>query len=144
MRRLTKLEESYFGLFRGQETKDKGSILGISGMSDNERQCKVIYRGNSVISATKFYKNDIIEVCPTREISKHSLYTRDVRDLVLEVIPNSLYVIPFGYCQHYDVVDRNHPTPNCDYEWDDSNHTIVIRALCSIPKNSVLVLNMQK
>ena len=109
----------------------------------NVNQCKIYTDGYSVYANSKFYANDIIEICPTKRIDKSSLYSRDVRDIIFEVIPNEYYVIPFGYCQYYDI-KNGHNTPNCDYLWDPISQTIVIKAITKINKYDKLILNLSK
>ena len=110
----------------------------------NVNICRVYSDGNSVYSNAKFQLGDIIEVCPTRPIEKNSLYTREVRDMAFEVEPDTVWVIPMGYCQYYNIIDKQHPEANCDYEWDENKKAIIVRALCTIPKNSRLILNLEK
>ena len=137
-------EKSWYGLFYGQEPRDKTNIKKVTMIPTNLNQCKICSDGKSVYSNSQFYPGDIIEVCPTKSIDKLSLYTKDMRDIVFEVIPNEKYVIPFGYCQYYDVISKSNPDPNCDYMWDGDNNKIVIRALNRILKNTKLVLNIRK
>ena len=137
-------EDSLYGLFKKEKPRDKSKIVSCQATATNDNQCKVYYDGKGVYSNAKFRNGDIIEVCPTRPISKNSLYTRDVRDMAMEVEPGLMFVIPFGYCQHYNIVDRQHPEANCYYEWDGARNVIVIRANCTIPKNSVLILDTGK
>ena len=107
--------------------------------------CKVYSDGKSVYTQRKFYKGDIIEICPCREISKQSLYTSDIRKLVFEVVPNEQYVIPMGYCQYYDISQNSSSLVlggNCEYIWDPNRLVIVIKATKNIAKNEKLVLNL--
>lgn len=137
-------ESGLYGLFNDAPVRNKKNISQVNMRPTNANQCHVYYDGNSVYSNAKFYTGDIIEICPSRRIEKNSLYTKDVRDMVFEIEPNTLFVIPMGYCQYYNIIDKQHPEANCDYEWDDGKHSIVIRALCTIPKNSRLILNIEK
>lgn len=106
-------------------------------------KCRVFTDGSSVYSNAKFHCGDVVEICPARSIEKNSLYTKDVRDMAFEVAPD-VFVIPMGYCQYYNVVDAQHPEPNCTYEWDDKRKSVVIRALCTVPKASILILQIEK
>ena len=137
-------ETSWYGLFYDQELKDKNNIRHIDMISRDQNKCKIYSDGNSVYSNAVFYPGDIIEVCPTRDINKTSLFSRDVRDIVFEVIPNEHYVIPFGYCQYYDILQNNIDYPNCDYLWDPVAKTIIIKALRKIFRDEKLVLNIKK
>jgi len=96
-------------------TKDK--ITRINMIPTNVNACKVYYNGQGVYSNAKFYTGDIIEVCPVRCVGKDSLYSKDMRDIVLEVIPNNKWVIPFGYCQYYTPATYKKDA-NCSYEWN--------------------------
>ena len=110
----------------------------------NAHQCSVLFDGKHVYSNAKFHCGDIIEICPTAKITKNALYAREVRDLAFEVEPDELFVIPMGYCQHYDIIGNQYSEPNCDWEWNGDDSTIVIRAMSTIPQNSVLILNLEK
>lgn len=109
----------------------------------NANVCKIVSDGKSVYSATTFYPDDIIEVCPTRTIDKSSLYSKDMRDMVFEVVPNKEWVLPFGYCQYYDI-PRIKEEPNCTFIWDPVARVVVIKALTKIPKYAKLVLQIVK
>lgn len=141
--REIRLNEGWHNIFREQPKRVKKSIKGIGMIPSNAHQCRVCYDGKSVYANSKFHAGDIIEVCPCRPIERNSLYTRDVRDMVFEVEPNEKFVIPLGYCQYYNIIDGVHPEPNCDYEWNADDSTIVIRALCTIPKSTVLIINIE-
>ena len=65
--------------------------------------CKVYSDGNSVYAQRKFYPGDIVEICPCREVSKQSLYSNDVREMVFDVDDGKRFMIPMGYCQFYDI-----------------------------------------
>ena len=67
-----------------------------------------------------------------------------ILDLVFEVEIDTTFVIPMGYCQYYDIIDRFHPEANCDYEWNPEKKVIVIRAIKPIEKRTILVLNIEK
>jgi hypothetical protein len=112
-------------------------------LSNDVNQCKVYTDGKSVYANANFYPNDIIEICPTKKINITSLYSRDMRDIILETIPGEEYVIPFGYCQFYDIKDKFNE-PNCDYLWDSISKVLVIKALTKIYKGEKLVLNLCK
>ncbi len=135
---------SLYGLFRGDTKRDKKAIKKYDLVPTNARQCKVKFDGRSVYSNSRFFRGDIIEICPTRMVDKSALYSKDVRDMVFEVEPDTTFVIPFGYCQHYDIISKKHPEPNCDYEWNPDDGTIIIRALCTVPKDTRLILNIEK
>lgn len=140
-----RLDERYslYGMFSHPDVA-KSDIVGIDVIPTNVNVCRVAYDGEHVWSKRNFYSGDIIEICPTRPISKESLYSREVRDMAFEIVPNTMYVIPMGYCQHYDIISKFHPEANCDYEWNEKNNTLVIRALKEIPKDSLLILNIEK
>jgi len=122
-------------------TKDK--IVKINMIPTNANVCKIVSDGKSVYSAVKFYPGDIIEVCPARNINKDALYSKDMREIVFEVVPHEKWVLPFGYCQYYDTAGYGNDA-NCEYTWDADNHVIVIRATEQIPKHSKLVLKLVK
>lgn len=139
------LEESLADLFKNRRKKhDTSEIRDVKFGATDAEQCNVLFSKNSVWSKTKFWPGDIIEKCPCREISKSALYAREVRDMVFEVEPDEMYVIPMGYCQFYDIISRKNPKANCDYEWNPKDGTIVIRAICKIGKYEKLVLNIEK
>lgn len=147
MKRNKKLIEKFnlYKLFYDDyEYKDKSSIKHIDMVSTNKNICNIYSDGYSVYANTKFYPNDIIEICPTREIDRTSLYSRDMRNIVFEVIPNEQYVIPFGYCQYYDILSGDNNYANCDYLWDSIAKTIVIKAITKINKGEKLILNIRK
>ena len=122
------------------EVRDKRDLHKCDMVPTDCLQCNVRFRGKSVYTKCSFRIGDIIEVCPVRKVTKNALYSREVRDMTLEVIPNEEYVIPLGYCQYYDVIDKSHPEPNCSYEWNPRTKCIIIRAIQDIPKDTVLVL----
>lgn len=139
------LQESLSGLFKkNRKMNDISEIKDIKFGATDLEQCNVLFREGSVWSKVKFYPGDIIERCPCREVSKSSLYSRDVRDMVFEVVPDEEYVIPMGYCQFYDIKTKRTPVHNCDYEWNPVDKTIVIRAIKRIDKYEKLVLNIEK
>lgn len=133
-----------YRLFPEMKNHDKAEVRGINMVPTNARQCRVRCDGEKVYADTKFYPGDIVEICPCREISKQSLYTRDVRDIVFEVVKNRQYVIPMGYCQYYSILDSFHREPNCNWEWDAHRNAIVIRAIIRIQKDDELVLDVEK
>ena len=137
-------ESSWYNLFYDQEPKDKKNIKHIDMIGRNQNKCQIYSDGNSVYANAKFYPEDIIEICPTKQIDKSSLYSRDMRDIVFEVIPNTQYVIPFGYCQYYDILCNNFDEANCDYLWDPITKTIIIKAIKKILKDEKLILNIRK
>lgn len=136
-------ENRFYGLFPDEEPRDKTVICKVDMIPSNANQCKILSDGRSIYTNVSMYPGDIIEICPTKSIDKTSLYTKDMRDIVFEVDRNEKYVIPFGYCQYYDIADETHPA-NCDYIWDPNAQTIVIKALYRIPKHTRLYLNLQK
>jgi hypothetical protein len=109
----------------------------------NTNQCNILFDGQHVYSNAVFYPGDIVEICPTKQIDKQSLYSRDMRNIVFEVVPNEVYVIPFGYCQYYDIVSNNkNNIANCDYIWDSLTKCIIIKAIDKISANKRLILNI--
>lgn len=136
-------ENRFYGLFPNDVFHDKSTIKKIHMIPTNANQCKILSDGQYIYSAVKMYNGDIIEICPTKIIDKTSLYTKDMRDIVFEVIPNEKYVIPFGYCQYYAIADKTHPA-NCEYTWDEDKKIIVIRAIKHIQPNEKLYLNIVK
>ena len=137
-------EHSWYGLFYDQVMRDKSHIRKIEAVSTDVNQCQVFLHNNSVYANANFYPGDIIEVCPTKPIEKGLLFSRDIRDIVFEVVPNEEYVIPFGYCQYYDIPSRKNPESNCNYMWDVDGRVVVIRATSRIKKGSKLVLELTK
>lgn len=144
MKRNNINEHKWYGLFYGEEPRDRANIKKVDMIPTNVNQCRVCSDGKSVYSNSKFYPGDIIEICPTRQVDKSSLYSRDMRDIVFEIIPNEYFVIPFGYCQYYDILSKKNPKANCDYMWNEEDKTIEIRALQKIPRNTKLILNIAK
>lgn len=124
------------------ERYNKQKVVAITPVSTSANKCKISLDGNKVYAMEDFYPNDIIEICPTKTLNKSSLYSKDVRDVVFEVVPNEQWVIPFGYCQFYEIDDGQEP--NCGFIWDNVNRTIVIKALSKIPKFSKLILKIQQ
>ncbi|WQJ53265.1 MAG: hypothetical protein [Wendovervirus sonii] len=122
-------------------TKDK--IVKINMIPTDVNACRVKFGGHSVFTNAKFYTGDIIEICPARTVGKESLYSKDMRDIVFEVIPHEKWVVPFGYCQYYKHADYKNDS-NCSYEWDSKTGNIIIRALCNMPENTELVLQIVK
>ena len=118
---------------------NKSKINKINMIPTNANQCRVSCDGNYVYANTTFYPGDIIEICPTKNIDKSSLYSRDMRDSVFEVIPNKKWVLPFGYCRYY-LHDVALEEQNCTYIWDPIKNVIVIKAINKIPKYSKLFL----
>lgn len=137
-------EYSWYGLFIDQPKKDKSHIRRIDMIPADANCCRIYMHNNSVYANADFCLGDIIEVCPTRPIEKGLLFSRDIREIVFEVVPNEEYVIPFGYCQYYDIVSKINPLSNCDYMWDADSKVIVIRATERILKGSKLVLDLRK
>ena len=88
-RRIQHINEySWYGLFYDQPILDKSHIRKIEPVSSDVNQCQVYMKGNSVYSKTSFYPGEIIEICPTKPIDKGLLFSRDIRDIIFEVIPN--------------------------------------------------------
>lgn len=135
---------SWFGLFKDQKYGDKKHIKKIDMIPTDVNKCRISSDGMNVYANANFYPGDIIEICPTKAIDKAALYSKDMRDIVFEVIPNDYYVVPFGYCQFYAIVNKENPEANCDFLWDDAKRTIIIKALSRIPANSKLILNVKK
>ena len=136
-------EDRFYGLFIKDEPKDKTKIKQVNMIPRNANQCKILSDGRSIYTGVAMFPGDIIEICPTKQIDKSALYSKDMRDIVFEVERNEKYVIPFGYCQYYDIADEKHPA-NCDYIWDPNTNTIIIKALLRLPKDTKLYLNLQK
>lgn len=139
------INESWFddSLEYYQSHKDrynKSKIGKINMIPTNANQCRVQCDGEYVYSNAKFYPGDIIEICPTKNIDKSSLYSKDMRDSVFEVIPNKQWVLPFGYCRYY-LHDVPEEETNCTYIWDPIKKVIVIKATRKIEKNEKLLLN---
>lgn len=124
--------------------RDKSAIKRINMAATDMNKCKVICDGYNVYANAVFYPGDIIEVCPTRVIDNSALYSKDMRSIVFEVVPNTVYVIPFGYCQYYSIISKDNPVANCDYIWDDGKKVILIQAISKINKYEQLVLNINQ
>ena len=133
-----------YGLFIDDEMHGKSDIKSVEMIPTDANKCRILCDGKSVWAGATFRAGDIVETCPTRDISKTSLYSRDVRDLAFEVVQNTEYVIPMGYCQFYDIDDGMNGEPNCDWEWDAEKRVIVIRAIRKIRKGERLVLNISE
>lgn len=137
-------EYSFAALFKAYKKEpNKEAVKKINMIPDNVNICKVYSDGQYVYANSTFYAGDIVEICPTMEISKSALYDIDVRKIVFEVKQNEQYVIPFGYCQYYDLCTDT-ILPNCTYIWDPNMKVIVIKASMKIEKGTKLVLNIQK
>lgn len=131
--------ENYYKDNKERFTKDH--IKKIDMVSPNANVCKVITDGKYVYSNVVFYPGDIVEICPTKPISKSALYSKDMRDVVFEVIPNKEWALPFGYCQYYDIPNADQKA-NCDFIWDPINKVIVIKAINKIAKHTKLILKI--
>lgn len=128
--------------YETRRQRDKSSIKRINMAAADINKCKVCCDGKYVYANSKFYPGDIVEVCPTRKINNSALYSDDVRKIVFEIVPNTVYVIPFGYCQYYSIISDETPVPNCDYLWDENNESIIIQATKKIDKYEQLILNL--
>lgn len=118
---------------------NKAAVKKIHMIPKNVNVCKIYSDGQHVYAATKFYAGDIVEICPAKSVSKSALYDHDVRKLVFEVNKDHTYVIPFGYCQYYDLADEQH-SANVDYVWDPNMNTVVIKAITNLNIGDKLVL----
>ena len=128
--------QNYYSQHKG----NKQNIKKIDLVDTRENQCKIATDGKNVYTTTKFYPGDIIEICPTKAIDKSALYSHDIRSIVFEVVPNEQWVIPFGYCQYYNI-DKDITKTNCNFLWDPIKQVIVIRATVKMPKYTRLVLS---
>lgn len=133
--------EFYKNHRKDRYSKDK--IQKIEMLDHNANICKVVTDGKYVYANETFYPGDIIEICPTKPISKSSLYSSDMRDIVFEVVANKEWVVPFGYCQYYDFQSPKQDA-NCDFLWDPINKVIVIKAINKIQKYNKLILKIVK
>ena len=122
-----------------QAKRSKKEIKSIKCDAHNSNICKVVTDGKYVYAGTTFYPEDIVEICPTKRIDKASLYSQDMRDVVLEVVPNTEWVLPFGYCQYYDIQEFGKEA-NCTFLWDPIKRVVVIKAINKIPKHCKLIL----
>lgn len=122
-----------------RRNSDKKSIKKIRMIPKNVNVCKIYSDGQHVYAATKFYTGDIVEICPARSVTKSALYDQDVRKLVFEVNKDHTYVIPFGYCQYYDLADETN-VANVDYVWDPNMNTIIIKAIKNLNIGDKLIL----
>lgn len=122
------------------DVRDKNKLRKCDMIPTDTVQCNVKFKAKSVYSKCKFRAGEIVEVCPVRSIPKTALYSREVRDMAFEAVPGEEYVIPYGYCQFYDIVDRRHPEANCIAEWNPRTRCVIIRADRDIDKDEVLVL----
>lgn len=131
-------EDSLFKSFPFKELDPK-DIVKVSPMTPKGNQCKVLYDGDKVYSTCVFHPGEIVEICPCKVVDDSALYSRDMRDIVFEIVPKKKYACPFGYAQYYEVSNDEHQA-NCDYLYDQNTNSIVIKALKRIPKNAVLIL----
>jgi hypothetical protein len=138
------VNESLYGLFSDLTYHSRDDIREITMVPTDAHVCRVKCDGRSVYANYNFTTGDIIEICPTREVSKDALYSKDIREMVFEVKPNEEYVIPMGYCQFYEITDAFHRESNCDYEWNEKKRSIIIRATDYIDKGTLLVINIKK
>ena len=135
------VNESFLDLFidKPEPTKaDKKNITKITAIPTDAKQCQIYLRNNVVYAGKTFYPGDIIEICPTKQIDRISMFSNDVRSIVFEIKKNDEYIIPFGYCQFYEL--GNEDNNNCDYLYDENTKCIVIRATQKIQKNEKLYL----
>lgn len=139
-----KVNESMYGLFSEMTYRNRDDIRSVTMIPTDKYIGRVYCDGNCVYASHSFTPDDIIEVCPCRSIDKASLYSKDVRDIVFEVVPGEKYVIPMGYCQFYEISDGYQRKPNCDYEWDPKRGAIVIRSMGYIKPGELLVINISK
>ena len=133
-----------YGNLLPSDERNKVDIYNINMIPTDAKKCQVVFDGKSVYAATKFYPGEIIEICPSRRINKSSLFSRDIRDLAFEIVENTEYVIPMGYCQYYDIDDYFNGEPNCDWEWDGKRSSVIIRAIRKMEKDEKLVLNIKE
>ena len=119
---------------------NRSAIKKVHMIPKNVNVCKIYSDSKHVYAAVNFYEGDIVEMCPSQLVTKSALYDNNVRKMVFEVDKDNTYVIPFGYCQYYDLSDE-YKTPNVDYIWDPNINTIVIKALRKIKAGDILVLN---
>lgn len=118
---------------------NKKDIVKIDMKHDKSNQCRILCDGKWVYAACKFYPNDIIEVCPCRTVDRMSMFAKDIRDIIFETKKNEEWVIPFGYCQYYDI-DESGDDSNCSFKWDPIARTIIILATRPIEKHEKLIL----
>lgn len=141
-------EYNFLDLFRDLQRggprpkKDKAHIIKIQPIPKTANVCKIYSDGQHVYSQVRFRKGDIIEICPVRTISRSAVFDYDMKQLIFEVEKDLVYVIPFGYCQFYDIKDDNNILPNCDYIWDPNRQVIVITAKTDILPGSKLILEI--
>ena len=133
-----------YGDLLPDDNRNKFNIQTIDMIPSDAKRCLISFDGKSVYSNAKFFPGEIIEICPARRIAKTSLYAREIRDLAFEVKENTEYVIPMGYCQFYDIDDHMSGIPNCDWEWDEKQMAVIIRAIRRIDKGEKLVLNIEE
>ena len=138
---LNPVNESFLDLFIDKpepKKANKENITKISAIPSDAKQCQIYLRNNVVYAGKTFYPGDIIEICPTKQINRISMFSNDVRSIVFEIKKNDEYIIPFGYCQFYEL--GNEDNNNCDYLYDANTKCIVIRATQKIMKNEKLYL----
>ena len=118
---------------------NRKAIKKVKMIPKNVNVCKIYSDGKSVYAAVNFYEGDIVEICPAKSVTKSALYDNDIRKIVFEVNKDHTYVIPFGYCQYYELADDYNPG-NVDYLWDPNMQTIVIKAIKNISVGDKLIL----
>lgn len=105
--------------------------------------CRVVLKNGKVYPQENmsFNNGDIIEICPCKEISGQSLYSREIRDLVFKIEDEAepKYMMPLGYCQYY-IIEDEYNKGNCDYMYDPNMKCIVIKATRPISPKDALVL----
>lgn len=103
-----------------------------------KNQSKISYIDGEVYAMYQFYPGDVIEICPCKMIDNEWV-ENEVKELAFET-ENGKYAIPFGYVEFYKLSDEAN-VPNCDYEFDPNNETIIVRATDKIKKGDILCLD---
>lgn len=126
-----------------EQQRDRNLVKDIDAVPRDAHMCRIRANSEHVWADADFNNGDIIERCPVREISKASLYSRDMRDIAF-VIGRDRFAVPMGYVQFYDIMDGFNLEPNCDWKFEPDTNEIVIRAIKKIKKGEKLVLNIKE
>lgn len=109
------------------ELLDKNDVV-IYG--NRKRMGLVMYNEeeDKVFAMSNFGEGDVIEVAKVRIFPKEDLFSRTIRSMAMELVPNRVYGYPMG-----NVMQYNHsPLGNAWLDFNDSRGVIYVRALKDI------------
>lgn len=126
------------------EIKDiDGGYIKAVRLWDTNVNGKIMCKNGKMYAGILFTSNDIVEECPIKELDDVDMYSRNIRDISFELVPNSnRYGIPYGYANVYATsVDRK-CEGNIDYEYIPENNFIRFYAIRTIKPNEELILRV--